>query len=71
MGDDKVCLHGVWNDPVWREAFIMKRREEITEGNHLKDWDLSPSRELAIRVLALWLQEEYNKADAVLSSVSC
>lgn len=31
--------------------------------NHLKDWDLSPSRGLAVGVLALWLEEE-EKADS-------
>lgn len=70
MADDKVYWYGVWNDPVQREAFIMKRREGVVEGNHFKDWDLRPSRGLAHRVLALRLQEEGDEADAALPSVS-
>lgn len=57
-------MYGVRNDPVQREAFMMKRREEIMEGNHFKDWDLSQSRGLAVGVLALWLEEEEEKADS-------
>lgn len=34
------------------------------EGNHFKDWDLSQSRGLAVGVLALWLEEEEEKADS-------